>query len=58
MNTPDPRLLQECYSYVAALRECNRCKDVPELLGNVAYVYLGRMERLRLAWKLFLTIFI
>lgn len=54
--TCDASLL-ECYEYIKSVKETNRVKTVPDLLTNVAYVYLGRMERVALAWRILKTLF-
>lgn len=52
-----PPLLAECVEYTKTLVECQRVSTVADMLENTAYVYLGRKERLALAWRILKTIF-
>lgn len=52
-----PPLLAESVEYTKTLVGCGRVATVADMLANTAYVYLGRKERLALAWRILKTIF-
>lgn len=57
MNVEIKEPLKQCYEYIATLAEINRIKSVESLLGNVAYVYLNRRQRLKLIVRIFVSLF-
>lgn len=50
-------LLSESISYMSALNERGHVESISEMLTATSYVYLTRPARVRLAWRVLLTIF-
>lgn len=52
--TPDASRVRELPDYIHGVIENDEEEwTVPEMLASLSWVYLGRMERLALGWRIF-----
>lgn len=50
-------LMSESISYMSALSDGGHVESIAEMLVATSYVFLTRPARVRLAWKILLTLF-